>query len=92
VSNIDVGDIVEWMDAPVLCLSTPQPEGHYRMAGMGAYLRRPPEHDYFDWAVGEVRQFNFGPDGTTHRNPKKLWTKPLTDEEEALAMRLLLGA
>ena len=77
--DIRPGTIVEWMGCPVVVLGVP--DNRPRCYAPAAYLRCPRE--VFTYAKGQViTEFQC--------NWKELWTKPLTDEEEALAMRLLL--
>jgi hypothetical protein len=81
----DIGDIVEWMHVPVAVLSTPE----FRHAGgrvkswysRATYLRLPRQP--FEYRVGQIiPDFQMG--------GKYTWDALLTDEEEALVMRLLL--
>jgi hypothetical protein len=79
------GDVIEWMGAPAVVLTSPRQETKHGMAGIWyarcAYLR---EHNYnMTYKVGQiVDHFDV--------TAKIAWSEPLTDAEEALAMQLLL--
>lgn len=85
--DVCIGDIIEWQGVPVLVLSDPKPDpARYegRWVADVAYIRLYPSVSEFV-KVGVRREgFNVC--------EKARWTESLTDEEEALAMRLLLSA
>lgn len=73
--RLEAGMILEWQGYPVLLLSDPTGDRHECEA---FYLRTGPP------LAAAPRQPRF------YASEKHLWEDPLTDEEEATVMRLLL--
>jgi hypothetical protein len=80
---LNVGDIIEWMKCPVVIIGRPFKGGDGKWYAPAAYLRQHQGRP-FEYPPGKICQrFMIGGD-------KQPFTGTLTDEEQALAMRLVL--
>jgi hypothetical protein len=81
----DIGEVLEWMDSPVAIIGQPW----IGRSGMSVSEQWLAKACYLRVCQSRI-EYEVGQEITFTLTFATLWTKPLTDEEAALAARLLL--